>query len=67
MEQVVFKGMGQRIADFLLEQSALEGSDTINMTHETAAKNLGTAREVVSECSNTLRAKASFHYQGERS
>ncbi len=48
MEQVVFKGMGQRVAAFLLEQSAIEGSDMIPITHEKAAKELGTAREVIS-------------------
>ena len=48
MEQMVSKNMGQRIAAFLLEQSALEESETLSMTHDTIAKNLGTAREVVS-------------------
>jgi CRP/FNR family transcriptional regulator len=48
MEQVVFKGMGNRLAEFLLEQSALQESDSITITHETIAKNLGTAREVIS-------------------
>lgn len=48
MEQMVSKNMGQRIAAFLLEQSALENSETLSMTHETIARNLGTAREVIS-------------------
>lgn len=48
MEQMVSKNMGQRVAAFLLEQSALENSETFSMTHETIAKNLGTAREVIS-------------------
>lgn len=48
MEQMVSKNMGQRIAAFLLEQSVLENSETLSMTHETIAKNLGTAREVIS-------------------
>lgn len=48
MEQMVSKKMGQRVAAFLIEQSALENSDTLFLTHETIAKNLGTAREVVS-------------------
>jgi CRP/FNR family transcriptional regulator, anaerobic regulatory protein len=48
MEQMVSKNMGQRIAAFLLEQSALEKSETLTMTHESIAKNLGTAREVIS-------------------
>jgi CRP/FNR family transcriptional regulator len=48
MEQIVSKNMRQRIAVFLLEQSVLEESETLAMTHETIAKNLGTAREVIS-------------------
>ena len=48
MEQMVSKSMGQRVAAFLLEQYALENSESLSITHETIAKNLGTAREVVS-------------------
>lgn len=48
VEQMVTKNMGQRVAAFLLEQSVLEGSVELAVTHDTIAKNLGTAREVVS-------------------
>lgn len=48
MEQMVSKNMGQRVAAFLLEQSALENSRTLALTHDAIARNLGTAREVVS-------------------
>ncbi|MGI6491607.1 MAG: Crp/Fnr family transcriptional regulator [Pelotomaculum sp.] len=48
MEQLITKNMRQRTASFLLEQSILEASDTLSMTHESIAKNLGTAREVIS-------------------
>jgi CRP/FNR family transcriptional regulator len=48
MEQVVFMGMGQRLSAFLLEQSTLEQSSSITITHDTISKNLGTAREVIS-------------------
>lgn len=48
MEQMVSKNMGQRVASFLLEQSTLENSAVLSMTHEAIAKNLGTAREVIS-------------------
>ena len=47
MEQVLFTSFDKRLANFLLEQSAIDGSDTINMTQEVMAKNLGSAREVV--------------------
>lgn len=48
LEQIISKNMGQRTAAFLLEQSVLEETDRLTLTHETIAKNLGTAREVVS-------------------
>lgn len=47
MEQVVFMKFDRRLAIFLLEQLALEGSDTVTLTHEQIAKHLGSAREVV--------------------
>ena len=48
VEQMVTKNMSQRVAAFLLEQSVLEGSAELKITHDAIAKNLGTAREVVS-------------------
>jgi CRP/FNR family transcriptional regulator len=47
IEQVVFMSMDKRLANFLLEQASIEGSDQLSITHETIARNLGTAREVV--------------------
>ncbi len=47
LEQFVFSSMGKRLAAFLVEQSVLNGSLTLNLTHEFIAKDLGTAREVV--------------------
>ena len=47
MEQVVFMKFDRRLAIFLLEQLALEDSDTVTLTHEQIAKHLGSAREVV--------------------
>lgn len=47
MEQVVFMKFDRRLAIFLLEQSALESSDTITLTHEQIARHMGSAREVV--------------------
>ena len=37
-----------RLARFLLDESALEQSDTLTLTHEQIANHLGSAREVVS-------------------
>jgi len=48
MEQVVFGSLPQRIAAFLMEQGDINGTDTLKITHETIANNIGTAREVVS-------------------
>lgn len=47
MEQVVFMSFDKRLANFLLEQSIIDGSDTLNITHEVIAKHMGSAREVV--------------------
>ena len=47
MEQVMWKSMDRRLAGFLLEESALEESDELRVTHEKIASHLGTAREVV--------------------
>lgn len=48
IEQLLFMKMDKRVSIFLLEESALEGSDTITLTHEQIAGHLGTAREVIS-------------------
>ena len=47
MEQIMWKSFDKRLALFLLEESALEGSACLKMTHERIAAHLGTAREVV--------------------
>ena len=47
MEQIMWKSFDKRLAGFLLEESQLEGSDTLKLTHEKIANHLGTAREVV--------------------
>lgn len=47
LEQIVFKSMDSRLAFFLLEQMAVEGAVCIAFTHDEIARNLGTAREVV--------------------
>jgi len=47
MEQVMWKSMDKRVAAFLLEESAIEGTDTLKITHETIANHLGSPREVI--------------------
>ena len=46
MEQIMWKSFDKRLAQFLLEESALEGS-SLKLTHEKIANHMGTAREVV--------------------
>lgn len=47
MEQIMFKSFDKRLAAFLLEEAAIEGSSSLKTTHEIIANHLGTAREVV--------------------
>ena len=48
MQQILFKSMDQRLAIFLLDEAAKNGTDTVKLTHEQIAKYMGSAREVVS-------------------
>ena len=47
IEQVMWKSFDKRLAGFLLEESALEGTSELKITHEKIANHMGTAREVV--------------------
>ena len=47
MEQIMWKSFDKRLATFLLEESNLEDSPFLKITHEKIANHLGTAREVV--------------------
>ena len=46
MEQVMWHSFDRRLAAFLLEENALEGTTRLKLTHERIAAHLGTAREV---------------------
>ncbi len=48
IEQVMWKSFDRRLADFLLHEATLEGTDTLQMTHETIGNHMGSPREVVS-------------------
>lgn len=48
MQQILFMGADRRLAIFLCDESAKNGSDEIRLTHERIAKYMGSAREVVS-------------------
>ena len=47
MEQIMWKSFDKRLAAFLLEESNLEDSNCLKITHEKIANHMGTAREVV--------------------
>ena len=47
MEQIMWKSVDKRLAQFLLEEARLEESRLLKITHEQIANHLGTAREVV--------------------
>lgn len=48
LDQIISKNLGQRVSYFLKEQSILDETDELHLTHEAIARHLGTAREVVS-------------------
>lgn len=47
IEQIMWKSLDKRVAAFLLEESAIEASDTLKLTHEAVANHLGSHREVI--------------------
>ena len=47
MEQIMWKSLDKRLAAFLTEEAAIEGSEMLKLTHETIAKHLGSHREVI--------------------
>ena len=47
IEQIMWKSVDKRLANFLLEETTLEDSEVLKLTHEDIANHLGTAREVV--------------------
>jgi CRP/FNR family transcriptional regulator len=48
MQQILFMGFDKRLAVFLYDEYARTSSPEIKMTHEQIARNMGSAREVVS-------------------
>ena len=47
VEQIMWKSFDKRLAGFLLEESVLENTTALKITHEKIANHMGTAREVV--------------------
>ncbi|OUP49296.1 Crp/Fnr family transcriptional regulator [Lachnoclostridium sp. An181] len=57
MDQVMNKSMDSRIAAFLVEEASLLDSRVLKVTHEQIAKELGTAREVVTRMLKHLQSE----------
>ena len=47
MEQIMWKSLDKRLAEFLLEEASIEGTQQLKLTHETIANHLGSHREVI--------------------
>ncbi len=47
VEQIMWKSFDKRLAGFLLNESAIEGTNCLKMTHELIGNHLGNPREVV--------------------
>lgn len=47
IEQVLWKSLDKRLAAFLLEEAAIEGTLSLKITHESIANHLGSHREVI--------------------
>lgn len=47
MEQIMWKSLDKRVAAFLLEESSIEDSAELKITHEAIANHLGSHREVI--------------------
>ncbi|MDX9810346.1 MAG: Crp/Fnr family transcriptional regulator [Sphaerochaetaceae bacterium] len=55
VEQVVFMSIDRRLAMHLLEAASMAGSETFSTTHDAIARDLGTAREVVTRMLNRFQ------------
>lgn len=47
IEQVMWKSFDKRLADFLLNEANIEGTNVLKITHEAIGNHLGNPREVV--------------------
>ena len=47
MQQILFKGLDRRLAEFLVAEAERTGSNVIRMTHEQIAQHISSAREAV--------------------
>jgi CRP/FNR family transcriptional regulator, anaerobic regulatory protein len=57
VDQVLFKSIDKRLASFLLEESNLEDTTTLEITHEKIASHIGSAREVITRMLKYFQAE----------
>ncbi|MBQ5990695.1 MAG: Crp/Fnr family transcriptional regulator [Oscillospiraceae bacterium] len=63
IQQIIFKSIDARVASFLLEESDRTGSETLNITQETIATEINTAREVVARMLKRFAAEGYIQNQ----
>lgn len=61
IEQIMWKSFDKRLAGFLLEESVVEDSTVLKMTHEKIANHMGTAREVVTRMLRYFQNEGMVH------
>ena len=57
MEQIMWKSLDKRLAAFLLEESNIEGTLQLKLTHEAIANHIGTHREVITRMLKYLQTE----------
>lgn len=57
VQQMMFLNLEQRLASYLLDESSQRKSDTIYLTQEQIAENIGSAREAVSRTLKRMKEK----------
>lgn len=57
VERILFNTLEQRLAAYLLEESARQHTDKLKVTHEQLAQNIGSAREAVTRTARQLAQK----------
>ncbi len=48
IEEIAFRRVDQRLAEYLLQRAGDQGGDSLRVTHQAIASDLGTSREVIS-------------------
>lgn len=61
MEQIMWKSFDKRLAGFLLDESQLENTAVLKITHEKIANHMGTAREVVTRMLRYFQSENLVH------